>query len=285
MDADQLFQTELQRRGVSTVRELSEPDVIELGLRFAIWLPQQTFLETPWLAPFAVRRIRIRTDANAPGPPRDLWGFPNSLGYFTDDNSLIKGVVRGRRAVASSSPYGDHKLSTGLVCCHVWPGTTADPLLFSFVPNLVWLPRSLAGFSDAHYRARDPHPLHFALHAVSHERFRQLTPRVAAKRTIMSWRKLRPPSVQRITLPHGLAIELSGADTISRAANRRIERVVDFLSELDCGRIPARRVSRRYHAGIGARIDPTVPAVQSFVDPLTLRSLRDDLRDVHSSST
>lgn len=163
MDADALFQAELHRGGEGDVGELTEDEIVELGLKYAIWLPARTYLETPWLAPFAVRRIRIRTDLNAPGPPRDLWGFPDSAGYFTDDNSLIKGVVRGRRVDGSQSPYGENRLSTGLVCCHVWPGTTTNPLLFSFVPNLVWLPRSLAGFSDAHFRTRDPHLLHFAL--------------------------------------------------------------------------------------------------------------------------
>lgn len=280
MDADALLASELHQRGVAEVGELPDDEIVELGLRYAIWLPLQSFIQTPWLAPFAVRRIRIRTDVNAPGPPRDLWGFPDSLGYFTDDNSLIKGVVRGRRVEGSASPYGQEKLSTGLVCCHVWPATTSDPLLFSFVPNLVWLPRSLAGFSDAHFRVRDPHPLHFALRAIGVERFISVAPKVGAERVTTAWQRLIANPELHLRQPDHPASELSGAETISRAANRRIERVVDFLTELDAGRLPQRRVSRRYHAGIGARIDQTVPAVQSFVSPLTLRSLRDDLQCV-----
>ena len=275
MDADALLASELHRRGVAEVGELSDDEIVEIGLRYAIWLPLRTFIQTPWLAPFAVRRIRIRTDVNAPGPPRDLWGFPDSLGYFTDDNSLIKGVVRGRRVDGAASPYGQEKLSTGLVCCHVWPSTTSDPWLLSFVPNLVWLPRSLAGFSDAHFRVRDPHPLHFALRALSVERFR--TDAGRSERVATAWRRL-PSQAGHDSSSYGSdPAELSSADAISSAVTRRTTRVVHFLNELDGGRLPTRRVSRRYHAGVGARIDHDLPAVQSFVPLEALRSLRDEL--------
>lgn len=276
MDADALLHSELHQRGVSAVAELSDDELVELGLKYAIWLPQQTYIDTPWLAPFAVRRIRVRTDVNAPGPPRDLWGFPDPSGYFTDDNSLIKGVIRGRRVDGICIPYGQEKLSTGLVCCHVWPNTS-DPLLFSFVPNLVWLPRSLAGFSDAHFLSRDPHPLHFALKAASRLRFRGARTH-AALRTDAAWARLdeSPALVETLLAAGG---ELTNAEGVSGLARRRIERVTYFLDEIIADRRPPRRVSRRYHAGIGSRIDSSFPAIQSFVPRRDLEQLRAELRD------
>lgn len=280
MDADALLASELYRRGVAKVGELSDDEIVELGLRYAIWLPVQTHVETPWLAPFAVRRIRIRTDVNAPGPARDLWGFPDAHGHFTDDNSLIKGVVRGRSALGMRSPYGDLKLSTGMVCCHVWAGTTADPLLFSFVPNLVWLPRTLAGYSDAHFRARSPHQLHFALRAASSARFRSSVPMVSQARVEHAWQGLDHEHDFLAEVADPEYTELSGGRAISTAATTRTKRVLQFLDEVSAGGRPARRVSRRYHAGVGARIDTGVPAVQEFVELDRLSDLSGTLRDL-----
>ena len=279
MDADQVLRLELQGRGIESVSELDDHDVVRLGLSYAIWLPRESFIHSPWLAPFAVRKIRIRTDPNAPGPARDLWGFPDSLGRFTDDNSLIKGVVRGRRAVGRWSPYGDAKLATGLVCCHVWPNTTGDPSLFSFVPNLVWLPRSLAGYSDAHFTKKEAHPLHFALRIVSASRYAQVRPLVGRAQTDDAWSKLETPAA---TTDTGEGTEVSDGARVAASAAARTQRVLRFLDDLASGDLPRRRLSRRYHAGIGSRIDTTLPAVQSFVAESDLTALAESLRSATS---
>ena len=275
MDADQLLRLELKTRCVDDFRELSDENIVALGLRYAIWLPRETYMTSPWIAPFAVRKIRIRSDVNAPGPARDLWGFPDSLGRFTDDNSLIKGVVRGRRTIGRDSPYGDCKLSTGLVCCHVWPSTTGDPLLFSFVPNLVWLPRSLAGYSDAHFTSREPHPLHFALRDISAQRYAAITPVVGSSLAQEAWSRLRAEDAGTVT---DFGVELSDSHRVSMAASVRTARVIRFLDDLLGGNLPERRVSRRYHAGIGSRIDFSLPAIQSFVPAADLRELLNQLQ-------
>ena len=150
MNADVLFQETIQSMGYSLVSDIESDKLVELALKFAIWPSVSTYEDTPWLAPFAIRSVRVRVEPNAPGPKRDLWGLPNELGYFTDDNSLLKSLVLRRFLSPNDNPYGGAKISSGLVCCHIWPDTTGSPLLFSFVPNLVWLPKSLAPFSDAH---------------------------------------------------------------------------------------------------------------------------------------
>jgi hypothetical protein len=162
VDADAHFLSSINQLGISSLEEISESHLVDIALRFAIWPSVATYCDTPWFAPFAIRRIRTRVEPNAPGAKRDLWGLPTESGYFTDDNSLIKSLVRNRPLSPESNPYGNSRITRGVVCCHIWAGTTTQPLLFSFVPNLVWLPKSLASYSDAHSAAK-PHPLHDAL--------------------------------------------------------------------------------------------------------------------------
>lgn len=253
---------------------MDDEDLVKLALRYAIWLPRSVYQRTPWLAPFALRRVRRRTDPNAPGPIRDLWGFPDSLGRFTDDNSLIKGTIRGRTVLSSDGPYAKHRLGTGFVCCHVWPMTTSDPLLFSFVPNLVWLPSSLAAFSDAHLSSQSPHRLHHVLREVSASRFLAYEPNVGSSRARRAWRLLDPrPGDFRPGL------ELAEPDQIASASLTRTRRMIAFLAPLVDGALPPRRFSRRYHAGLGARIDTSVPPIQSFVGRDLLSDLLLDMRD------
>lgn len=140
IDADGVLRAELTARGHSDLSTLSSAEIVELVRRYALWLPVDTYRRAPWLAPYAIRRLRNRTDERAPGPKRDLWGFPDENGYFADDNSLIKGVIKNLAVRPACNPYGSSKLGKGLVCCHVWPATTTEPLLFSFVPNLVCQP-------------------------------------------------------------------------------------------------------------------------------------------------
>lgn len=274
-DPNVLVRSELAARGVESPGDLDEEDLIDLALRYAVWLPLPVFQGSPWLAPFAVRRIRRRTDPHVPGPPRDLWGFPDELGRFTDDNSLIKGAIRGRTTDSPDAPYARSKLTTGFVCCHVWPTTTSNPLLFSFVPNLVWLPSSLAEYSDAHFTHKSPHALHHVLRDVSASRFLPYTPHVGAARSVRAWDAL-DPRTSKVTG----GVELADPTRIMNTALVRTVRMITFLEPLIRGELPLRRFSRRYHAGSGSRIDATVPAVQSFV---TLDALLDLLEDMRSS--
>lgn len=272
-DPNALVRAELVARRVEHPAELREEDLVELAVRYAVWLPVSVYQASPWLAPFAVRRVRRRVDSNAPGPARDLWGFPDEHGRFTDDNSLIKGAIRGRTASTSESPYASRKFSTGFVCCHVWPTTTADPLLFSFVPNLVWLPSSLAQFSDAHFANRSPHLLHHVLRQVSATRFLRCEPAVGVARSNRAWERLNPQLGAG-----GVGVDLAEPNRIVDAALGRTARMIAFLEPLVAGEVPGRRFSRRYHAGLGARIDLSVPPIQSFVPQDALNDLLVDLR-------
>ncbi|MDA2989674.1 MAG: hypothetical protein O2815_11410 [Actinomycetota bacterium] len=275
IDAEQVLWSELAGRGVSHVRAISDNDIVDLVSRYALWIPLDTFSAAPWIAPFAVRKVRIRTDPRAPGPRRDLWGMPDEDGYFTDDNSLIKPVVQ-RLNTSSSSPYKGSQVTRGLVCCHLWPSTTTDPLLFSFIPNLAWVPKSLASYTDAHMQG-PPHRAHYALRSAARARYEALIPLVGQERVRRAWQAL-PADLQ--TNGHdNTNHEVLAGRKISDLATKRVGRMISFLEATLDGTAPLpNRFSKRYHAGVGPRIDRSVWPVQEAVSVEARERLLADLR-------
>ena len=273
VDADAHFLTSIKRLGISNLEEVSESDLVDLALRFAIWPSVSTYCDTPWFAPFAIRRIRVRVEPNAPGVKRDLWGLPNESGYLTDDNSWIKGLILNRTLSPETNAYGGSRITRGVVCCHIWSGTTTSPLLFSFVPNLVWLPKSLARYSDAH-SAAEPHPIHNALKQISLERYGSI---VRNRRVESAWKLLEPPTP--LMLNHIVQTEIADDGKIPDLVKKRVKRMIDFLeATLDPNSEMPQRFSKRYHAGIGKGIDKSVWPVQSWLTEEVRLKLLEEMR-------
>jgi len=273
VDADAHFRSSIKRLGISSLEEVSESHLVDLALRFAIWPSVATYCDTPWFAPFAIRRIRVRVEPNAPGVKRDLWGLPNESGYLTDDNSWIKGLILNRTLSPETNPYGGSRITRGVVCCHIWSGTTTSPLLFSFVPNLVWLPKSLARYSDAHSAAK-PHPIHNALKQISLERYGSI---VRNRRVESAWQLLEPPTP--LMLNHIVQTEIADDGKISDLVKKRVKRMIDFLeATLDPNSEMPQRFSKRYHAGIGKGIDKSVWPVQSWLTEEVRLKLLEEMR-------
>ncbi len=273
MDADAIFKESLSSLGYKSVRECDSRQLIQFSLRFAIWPSIETYLKSPWLAPFAIRRQRVRMESNAPGEKRDLWGLPTDLGYFADDNSLIKSLALKKPLSSEGSPYGANKVTKGLVCCHIWAGTTSNPLLFSFVPNLVWLPKSLAMYSDAHHDT-EPHPVHHALKRVSLGRYVKDHP---IARVASAWALLENP--EYVELPEFECTEIADGGRIADLAEARVNRMINFLEAiLDPNSPLPRRFSKRYHAGVGSGIDRSVYSVQDSLSVNAIRALLAEMR-------
>ncbi len=274
VDAELVLRTDLSSRGITNLDDLPASEIVELVCQYALWLPVDTYRRAPWLAPFAVRRLRNRTDDRAPGTKRDLWGFPDEDGYFADDNSLIKGVVKDLGVNPPESPYRTDKIGKGLICCHVWPATTTNSLLFSFVPNLVWLPRSLAGYSDAHLEG-PPHIAHEVLKATATRRYRTCSPELGRARSLEAWDCLLDTDADASSRD----IEFEAGDRIVSLVHRRVQNMIDFLeATLADERPPPRRFSKRYHAGAGPGIDQTVWPAQDAVSAEARRRLVVELR-------
>lgn len=121
-----------------------------------VWFSPTLYQQFPILLPFAIRDPNCRPRRR--GDP-DFWGAPNPKGYFRDDNSLIKGLPRSLQIGSPDNPlYHGRRLGNGWVGCHVWrqlnetensaPVSTRDPDTYSFIPNLVWLPKQVAKLTD-----------------------------------------------------------------------------------------------------------------------------------------
>jgi hypothetical protein len=261
------------------INALSEDEVIDLIIRFAIWPVTDSYINAPWVARFAVRRQRHRTDERAPGEKRDLWGMPDEMGFFADDNSLLKSAYKNLDITGLQNPYKTAKLSTGLVCCHIWSGTTSDPLLFSFLPNLVWLPKSLARFTDV-YKERDIHRVHYVMQELSYRRYRELEANVGNDDCRRAWSKLVRPLIELADDIH--FTEMKSEPSLSsrvRTRHLRLSTVLEAaISEVPEGH---RRFSKRYHLGVGGYIDKTIPPLNELVSKDHLL----DLKRIISSTT
>lgn len=118
-------------------------DIIQ---HLSIWLEPEFYINLPIILPYSVRE-RTSSYDRLKKDKKDNWGSANSSGYVIDDNTDIKDFIRSSE-VKNSRYYYKHKPYTGFIACHVWENTTENPKLFSFIPNLVWLPTPIAGLSD-----------------------------------------------------------------------------------------------------------------------------------------
>ena len=92
MNADLTLREMLGKSAEDSLDDLSENEIVDLAVRFAIWPATESYVSAPWLARFALRRQRHRIDERAPGEKRDLWGMPDESGFFADDNSVVVGL-------------------------------------------------------------------------------------------------------------------------------------------------------------------------------------------------
>ncbi|MGC9781269.1 MAG: hypothetical protein HZR80_18655 [Candidatus Heimdallarchaeota archaeon] len=118
----------------------------EIIQHLSIWLEPEFYINLPIILPYSVRE-RTSSYDRLKKDKKDNWGSANKNGYVIDDNTDIKDFIR-RSEVRNSKYYYKNKPYTGFIACHIWANTTENPKLFSFIPNLVWLPTPIAGLSD-----------------------------------------------------------------------------------------------------------------------------------------
>jgi len=271
VDADVVFTKYLKSNFDTTVESLKEDEIVSLIVKFGIWMSVDSYKKTPWIARYAIRTPRQRNDNRFPGEKRDLWGTPSMEGYFTDDNSLIKGTYKKMRVIGKHNPYGESIITSGLVCCHVWPGTTKDPQLFSFIPNLIWVPKSLSRYTDV-LGNKPIHKIHFILQNCSISRFKSVQVRTGKDDASLAWGKLTPNNK---TMPNQISFtEFVSEPKLSTLVHARHNRLIDFL-KASLTKPPYRQVkfSARYHLGFGPDIDKSVPKIVDLVDLQKIKEL------------
>lgn len=236
----------------SDFHELSQEEQTCLALQAVVFHSLDSFKEAPYLQRLAVRgRKRIPNALYANGF-HDNWGAPNDEGLFIDCNTSNKSAGKSRRILGPL--YNESKNLNGLVQVHLWPHTTKDPLLFTFVPNLAYLPAPMAPLTDAGF-AREPHLLMSVLQLLSIHRFKKQDTFTGIVDVKSSWNSLpQPTNPLAIQFLDKFSFEVHQFEgSVYSLVKRRSEK---FLACFDYGK----RVTSRYHNGTG-RIDRTYLAI------------------------
>ena len=218
----------------------------------SVWWDPKVYAECPVLLPWAVRDPKSRGNKSKGLP--DEWGSPNSAGYFRDDNSLVKGMVKALSVRGPANGYmTGQRLGLGWVAAHIWRDNSGDvlasrdPRLYTFTPNLVWLPRQIAKLSDI-----EGGPVQSALKSISRALYGP-TRLEGAKHAIAenAWKYL--PEQPSLSKPIDLA-RLSYFDEPEKTISMRQKRtkeVIDALVSLEAGsKLSKKVVSGRYTTGL-----------------------------------
>ena len=238
--------------GFRTDPELFERVSLRLLIAVSVWLPLDAYHAWPLLMPWVVRDPTCRGNKSKGVP--DQWSSPNVDGYLRDDNSLIKSVprslqIRGPKGTALQGA----RMGSEFVASHIWRVVNGEqlasrnPMLNSFVPNLVWLPQQVSKLSD-----REGSPIQETLKAVSYAIYRH-APVAAGLEAIAerSWAMLPLPQLH---LPKLALDEMNWFKTSEpwfRMRSDRLDVVLDALRAIDDGlEPPARVVSTRYGQGL-----------------------------------
>jgi len=252
VDGDNLLYrllTDLIKQGGSNGQWLVDHIVADCS----VWFDPAVYTECPILLPWAVRDPKCRGN-RLKGLP-DEWGAPNDKGYFRDDNSLVKGLVKALRIRGPQNGYmTGRRLGRGWVAAHIWRDNdgdslaSRDPLLYTFVPNLVWLPRQLAKLSDI-----EDGPVQTALKSISFALYRGS--RVSGSRHQIaerSWAYLPMPPLSSAIVESRLSFFDDAATTIRLRTKRTIE-VVSALEAISRGEeLNTKILSSRYSSGLSS---------------------------------
>lgn len=117
----------------------------------SIWIPIEVYEKIPIILPYVVRDSNCRKIVGGV----EAWGSANENGFFRDDNSLIKGIIRSFQINSNKiREYNNKKIKIAFTASHIWriinnnENATGNYKYNSFIPNLVWLPKQVAKLTD-----------------------------------------------------------------------------------------------------------------------------------------
>jgi len=133
--------------------ESSKVLVKRLITDLSIWLLIDLYKKCPILLPYVIRDPTCRQNSKG---REEAWGSPDEKGFFRDDNTLIKAIPRSFPIKSGIIPsYRNKKMGKGFVASHIWRKLQGVDLTaseyyktYSFVPNLVWLPKQISKLTD-----------------------------------------------------------------------------------------------------------------------------------------
>ncbi|MDL4816942.1 hypothetical protein [Actinomadura opuntiae] len=227
-------------------------DPQRLLAQVGIWLPLEVYADWPITMPWAVRDLRCRRRHLADG--RDMWSYPDKDGYLADDNSFMKGIARNQQiASKANETLNGAKMAGGFVAAHIWRVVRHDllasriPRLYSFVPNVVWLPSEVAKATD-----REGGIYQRTLQAMSLAIYRKATVNPALADIVeAAWDMLPDPGV---VIPEMDLDELNwfvAGPSFYKTRNRHLTTVIDALASLEAGRtLGGKVITSKYAKGL-----------------------------------
>jgi hypothetical protein len=255
LDAHRLFYNYLQKDLLESDVWLFQMLTARLVVALGVWLHPDIYQRLPIGIPYAVRDPLCRP--NKAQGREDAWGSPDATGYFRDDNSMVKNFPRSLRIESGNPLFKGRQIGDGFVAAHLWRRlgksdvtfASRNPLTYSFVPNIVWLPSEVAALTD-----REASFVQSFTQAVSMKIFRDLPVSKSAKPIVEQAWKLLP--VRDDIPPQGLPSidSLNYFVPTEKWLNgkiSKIRRVADALDAVVKG-APATgfRISKRYDEGL-----------------------------------
>lgn len=144
----------LRRYLQNDLRKVDFPFFFQASVRFildlGVWIDPEAYKKLPIFEPIAYRD-------KTPQHPIDKRGHANKeTALLIDDNSYVKNYATGKIVSSDKISYYDGKaLKSGFWACHIWDRigpsmelSNKDNTLFTFIPNLVWLPKEFSRLSD-----------------------------------------------------------------------------------------------------------------------------------------
>ncbi|MEV6736619.1 hypothetical protein AB0N14_06555 [Streptomyces sp. NPDC051104] len=188
----------------------------------------------------------------------ELWSSPDVRGYCLDDNSFIKGTARSLTVTAPTGhPLAGAKMAGGFTAAHIWRDVgqpvlaSRIPLLYSFIPNLVWLPSEVAKLTD-----REGQPFQRAAQLLSIALFRNAPVSAHLKPVVEeAWQMIGASAPVNPTLHR--KIDSVGVNWFAatpaffRTRHKRVDEVASALLVIERGApLTKKVVSSRYTAGL-----------------------------------
>ena len=251
--------------------DLADEVLLRMYTSMGIWFPLDVYHRLPVMLPWVVRDPSCRGN-KAKGLP-DEWGAPNNLGFFRDDNSLVKALTRSLRVHAVAMPHlHGAKMGTEFVASHIWRVgksgelVSRNPILNSFVPNLVWLPSQVAKLTD-----REGSVMQYALQAIAWRRYRNAPVHQDLKQVVEeAWENLPAPAKAS---PVVKAVnEFVATDLFLQTRRDKIRSVIQALELIATGSgVSGKVISTRYTEGL-----PNVSAAERRALLLFLQSFATD---------
>jgi hypothetical protein len=235
-------------------------------MTLGIWFPSSVYSELPVLLPWVVRDPTCRGTKGV----ADQWSSPNRDGYLRDDNSKIKNIPRSLNVDSPHLPrLHGARMGTEFVASHIWrelpdggPLASRRPLLNSFVPNLVWLPKQIAKLTD-----REGSPVQRTLQAISWGIYRRAPVEPAFRNVVeQAWSLLPAPAVE-IPVGRDQVNFFMPTPAFVKTRHDRIRRVLDGLLDLRAGGELSDKqlIDRRYTNGMPSIAASKRDALSTFL--------------------